>query len=138
MDRALIYIKYILATVGGLLTTLLGGWDMMLKVLVLFVVLDYFVGVMAAFMTKTLNSNIGFKGICKKILLFVPIVIAYYIDQAMGADILRNLAIWFYLANEGLSIMENLGKAGVLIPKPLIDALEQIKQKNDGEVKQDG
>lgn len=131
MDRALIYIKFILATVGGLCTTLLGGWDIMLQILVLFVALDYFVGVMAAFMTKTLNSNIGFRGICKKILLFVPIAVAYWLDVTLGTEMLRNLAIWFYIANEGLSILENLGKAEVLIPRPLIDALEQIKKNND-------
>ena len=126
-------IKFTVALALGTITTLLGGWDMMMKVLVLFVVLDYASGLIAAFMEKGLNSKVGFNGICKKILLFIPIMVAYALDMVLNTGVLRSLAIWFYIANEGLSILENLGKAGIRVPKPLMDALEQLREKGDGE-----
>lgn len=126
-------IKFTVALALGTITTLLGGWDMMMKVLVLFVVLDYASGLLAAFMGKGLNSKVGFNGICKKILLFIPIMVAYALDMVLNTGVLRSLAIWFYIANEGLSILENLGKAGIRVPKPLMDALEQLRKKGDGE-----
>lgn len=125
-------LKYLVAAVGGFITTLLGGWDTMLQVLILFVVLDYVTGLLSAGITKKLNSEVGFKGICKKVMLFIPIVVAYKLDVVLHTEILRSLAIWFYIANEGLSILENLGKVGVKIPQPLLDALEQLKKKGEG------
>ncbi len=130
MDR----IKWTAAIVGGTITALLGGWDIMLQVLVGFVVADYVVAVIAAAMDGRLNSAVGFRGIAKKILLFVPIGIAFSLDQVLGYDVLRNLAIWFYLANEGLSVLENLGQAGVPFPPGLLAALEQLKGKGEGHV----
>ncbi|TYO95130.1 phage holin family protein [Desulfallas thermosapovorans] len=124
--------KRVIIAVGTAITTFLGGWDMALKVLVIFVVCDYLTGLVAAWYQGELNSNTGFKGIAKKILLFVPIAVAYWLDQVTGQDILRSLAIWFYIANEGLSILENLGRAGVSIPVPLHEALEQLKNKGSG------
>lgn len=132
MDNALTHTKYLTALLGGVITWLLGGWDMALQVLILFVALDYFTGLVAAWCEKKLDSSIGAKGIAKKILLFIPIAIACALDRALGQDILRSLAIWFYIANEGLSIVENLGRAGVPIPEPLKVALEQLKQKGEG------
>jgi len=132
MDGLLQYTKYAVATIGGLLTGLLGGWDLALQILVLFVVLDYITGLAAAWYEKKLDSNIGFRGIAKKILLFVPVAVAYALDKALGQNILRSLAIWFYMANEGLSVLENLGRAGVPIPEPIKTALEQLKQKGEG------
>lgn len=133
MDDAIKYIRFVAALTGGVLTALLGGWDVMLRMLVLFIVLDYITGVAAAFVEKRLNSEVGFKGICKKILLFIPIMVAHSLDVALGTTILRSLSIWFYIANEGLSITENLGKANIRIPKPLMMALEQLKAKGDDE-----
>ena len=130
MDNVLIQLKYGTAIIGGAFTAVLGGFDLMLKVLTWFIVLDYFTGMVAAYITKQLNSRVGFEGICKKVLLFVPVALAYSLDSLMGEEILRNLAIWFYIANEGLSILENLGKAGVGIPRPLTAALEQLKDKD--------
>lgn len=124
--------KYAVSVVGGIVTALLGGWDTMLKVLVTFVVLDYITGIVAAWYEKDLDSNIGFVGIARKILLFIPIGVAYSLDQIIGdSQILRSLAIWFYLANEGLSIMENLGRLGIPIPTVLVEALNQLKKKSE-------
>lgn len=130
-------LKWGIASVGGLLVGLLGGWDVALKVLVIFVILDYITGVTAAFVEKKLDSNVGFRGIAKKILLFVPVVVGYWLDVAAGVQVFRSMAIFFYMANEGLSILENLGRAGVAIPASLKAALEQMKQKAE-EPKNDG
>lgn len=129
MENVLVWLKWATALVGGAITAALGGWDTMLRVLVGFVVTDYIVGVIAASIEGKLNSEVGFKGIARKILLFVPIVVGYALDMVLGQKILRSLAIWFYLANEGLSILENLGRAGVPVPPPLSEALEQLHQK---------
>lgn len=133
MGNFLVWTKYSIALVGGFLTALLGGWDVALKVLVLFVVLDYTTGLVAAYLNQELNSKVGFKGIAKKILLFVPIVVAYQLDLLLGQEVLRSLAIFFYIANEGLSMVENLGRSGVDFPEPIRNALEQVKgvEKDD-------
>lgn len=131
MENILIWLKWMAALVGGVITAALGGWDMMLQVLILFIVLDYVTGLIAAWYERQLDSRTGFRGITKKVLIFVPVTIAYALDQAIGQDILRSLAICFYVANEGLSILENLGRASVPIPAPLKSALEQLKEKAD-------
>jgi len=131
MSNTLTWIKGVFALVGGSITAVLGGWNLALQVLVLFVVLDYITGLVAAWYEKRLDSRVGFKGICKKILLFVPIAICYALDQMIGQEILRSLAIFFYIANEGLSVAENLGRCGVSVPVALMDALEQLKKKGE-------
>ncbi len=131
MNNFLVWLKWLVALVGGLLTTLLGGWDLALQVLVLFVVLDYATGLIAAYGEQNLDSRVGFRGIAKKILLFIPVAVAYWLDMLLGQEILRNLAIFFYIANEGLSILENLGRAGVPFPGQIQDALEQLKRSGD-------
>ena len=122
-------IKAGIALAGGVLTGILGGWDIALQVLICFVIADYATGVAAAWINKELNSLVGFRGIAKKILLFVPVGIAYALDQLTGYEVLRSVAIIFYVANEGLSIVENLGNCGVPIPAVLARALEQMKDK---------
>ena len=131
MDKTVKYTKLLSAVIGAALTVFFGGWDIMLQILIGFVVLDYVTGVAAAWYTKTLNSEIGARGIMKKILLFVIVGVAYQLDVATGQEIFRSLAIWFYLANEALSVIENAGRCGVPIPSFLKTALEQTKQKAD-------
>lgn len=131
MNNIITGIKVAFALIGGWITAVLGGWDTALQVLVLFVVMDYITGLIAAWSEKCLDSRIGFRGIAKKILLFVPIAICYALDQVLGQEILRSLAIFFYIANEGLSIVENLGRAGVPVPDALGEALEQLKKKGE-------
>jgi len=127
MEDVLFTIKLSFACAGGFLVGLLGGWDLALKILVLFVVLDYVTGLIVAVMEKKLNSDVGFKGITRKILLFVPIIIAYYLDNLTGHAVLRSIAILFYIVNEGLSILENLVRAGVPVPGQVRDTLEALK-----------
>jgi toxin secretion/phage lysis holin len=131
MNNIITGIKVAFALIGGWITAVLGGWDTALQVLVLFVVMDYITGLIAAWYEKKLDSRIGFRGIAKKILLFVPVALGYWLDVLLGQEILRSLAIWFYLANEGLSMLENLGRCGVPVLAPLKDALEQLKKKGE-------
>lgn len=131
MDKTVKYTKPLIAVIGAALTVFFGGWDIMLQILIGFVVLDYVTGVAAAWYTKTLNSEIGGRGIMKKILLFVVVGVAYQLDTATGQEIFRSLAIWFYIANEALSIVENAGRCGVPIPEFLKAALEQLRKKAD-------
>ena len=131
MDKTVKYTKPLIAVIGAAFTSFLGGWDIMLRVLVLFVAIDYVVGVTAAWFEKQLSSETGAKGIIKKFLLFVIVALAFQVDRVIGQEIFRSLAIWFYLANEALSIIENAGRCGVPIPAFLRTALEQMKQKAD-------
>ncbi len=134
-NNIVVWIKRILLVIGGAITTILGGWDMLLKTLVFLVITDYILGVLAAGINEEINSNVGFKGIFKKVILFVPVGVAYALDQVLGSEVLRNMAIWFYIGNEGISITENLGKAGVPIPKFMREILVQLKDKsNKGDV----
>lgn len=112
-----------------MLQFLFGGWSLPLQILVAFVVLDYICGVWAAFTRKELDSSIGAKGIAKKVGFFVLVAVAHLLDQmaGMGAPVLKTATIWFLLANEGLSILENLGEIGVPIPETLQDALRRLK-----------
>lgn len=130
-DNKAIIIKRFLLAVGGVITTILGGWDMLLSVLVSFVIVDYILGIAAAAINEELDSSVGFRGIWKKVMLFVPVGVAYALDQALGSQILRNMSIWFYIGNEGISIMENLGKAGVPIPKFIREILVQLRDTSD-------
>ncbi|WP_312907197.1 phage holin family protein [Tissierella praeacuta] len=126
-----IWIKRILFAIGGVITTILGGWDMLLKTLVGLVIADYILGVTAAGMNKRVDSSVCYPGIFKKVMLFIPIGICYSLDQLFGTEMLRNVSIWFYIGNEGISIVENLGKAGVPIPKFLGEALVQLRESSD-------
>lgn len=132
-ENFLLYGKGIVTFIGTVVSWLLGGWDMALQILVLFVVADYLTGLCAAWREKSLDSNVGFYGIAKKILLFVPIAIGYWLDLLTGQEILRNICIFFYMANEGLSILENLGRCGVDIPSFLQKALLQLKEKSEAD-----
>ena len=115
------------AIVTGALAAMLGGWDMWLKALIIFVVLDYLSGVMAAATQKKLNSEVGYKGIIKKVFVFVLVAVAFEVDILLGTNAVRIAVIGFYLGTEGLSILENAGKAGIPLPEPLKQALIQIR-----------
>ena len=122
--------KYIVAIGGSLVTYLLGGWSALVQILVAFVVIDYVTGVLAAAYHGKLDSNIGLKGIAKKIFIFVIVACGHLVDNAMGIqDIVRDAAIYFYIANELLSILENAGEIGLPVPDILKNAIERLKGK---------
>ena len=135
MKEIWVGIQAALAAVGGFLGWFLGGWDGFLYALLAFVVLDYLTGVLCAIADKKLSSEIGFKGISRKVLIFALVGIANIIDvQVIGdGSIIRTAVIFFYLSNEGVSILENAGHLGLPIPEKLKAVLEQLHDRNDEE-----
>lgn len=128
-------IKFVFACIGSFVGLLLGGCDGLIFSLILFVVIDYITGVICAISDKKLSSEIGFKGICKKILIFVLVAVANVIDVyilTQGAA-LRTAVSFFYIANEGISIIENISRLGVPIPQKLKGVLMQLKNGNGKE-----
>ena len=121
-----------IALVGGLTADMLGGWDIMLKTLVMLVVIDYATGILAAVYRKKLSSLIGYRGIIKKVGIFAIVIVAAMVDRCAGMELIRNITIVFYISNESISILENVGKTGVKYPKKLKQTLEQLK---DGDKK---
>lgn len=111
---------------------LLGGWDIALQSLLLIMVIDYFTGVLSALYNKQLSSKVGAKGIIKKFAYLLVVALSVVIDMLTGqSGIIRTLIIYFFVANDGLSIIENLAEMNVKLPQKLIDALEQIQKKGD-------
>lgn len=111
----------------------MGGCDGLLYALVAFVAVDYITGVMCAIADKKLSSNVGFKGICRKVLIFMLVGIANIIDMHVigQAGILRTAVIFFYLSNEGVSLLENAGHLGLPIPGQLKTVLEQLHDRTE-------
>ena len=118
-----------------LLTTfvfLVGDIDIALVSLLIVMTLDYITGVMSAFYNKELSSKVGFKGILKKVFYLIIIALSVRIDKLMGSsELIRTFVIYYFVANDGLSILENAGELGIKLPKKLFDALEQLKDKGD-------
>lgn len=104
------------------------GWDTVIELLVLTMIIDYITGVFAAYINPNLvlNSRKGFKGILKKIVILMLVALAHKLDQATGQSTIQSLVVWFFIGNEGLSILENAGKAGLPIPAKLRNTLEQL------------
>lgn len=123
------------AAIGGALGWFVGGLDGFLYALIAFVVIDYLTGLLAAGVQKKLSSEVGFKGIAKKIAIFLLVGIANIIDVDViqNGTALRTAVIFFYLSNEGLSILENAGNIGLPIPEKLKTMLSQLKEKEDPE-----
>lgn len=128
-------IQLIFTALGGWLGYFLGGCDGLLIALVLFAVVDYLTGIMCAVVDKKLSSQVGFKGICRKVLIFLLVGIANIIDvQVIGTgSVIRTAVIFFYLSNEGVSILENAAHLGLPIPEALKAALEQIHDRSEKE-----
>ena len=124
-------IQLIFSAVGGWLGYFLGGCDGLLYALIAFVVIDYITGVMCAIINRELSSAIGFKGIFRKVLIFLLVGIANIIDvQVIGTGaVLRTAVIFFYISNEGVSLLENAGHLGLPIPEKIKTVLEQLHDR---------
>ena len=122
---------------GGFLGWFLGGIDGFLYALIAFTVIDYITGVMCAITDKNLSSSVGFKGICRKVLIFTMVGIGNIVDVYVLGEggVLRTAVIFFYLSNEGVSILENSAHLGLPIPEKLKEVLEQLHERggNDNE-----
>lgn len=121
---------------SAVLTTVLyflGGWDMALKTLLIIIALDYLTGVCDAIANKKINSKIGAKGIIKKVGYLIIVAVSVQLDQIVGdTGAIRNLVIYFFVANEGISILENWGSMGLPLPEKVMEVLEQLKKDNGG------
>ena len=117
--------------IAGIVTYLFGAWDVAFQVLCVFMVIDYITGTMCGYVTKELSSQIGFKGILKKVAMLISIIVAVEVDRVLETDVLRIAVIFCLIGNEGISLLENLTKLGVPIPERLVNALKQIKGKGD-------
>ena len=128
-------IQIIFTAVGGWLGYFLGGCDGLLIALVVFAVTDYITGVMCAIADKKLSSEIGFKGICRKVIIFMQVGIAHVLDINVIAtgSVLRTAVIFFYLSNEGVSLLENAAHLGLPVPEKLKDVLEQLHDRAEKE-----
>ena len=124
-------IQLIFSAVGGWLGYFLGGCDGLLYALIAFVVIDYITGVMCAIINRELSSAVGFKGIFRKVLIFLLVGIANIIDvQVIGTGaVLRTAVIFFYISNEGVSLLENAGHLGLPIPENINTVLEQLHDR---------
>lgn len=128
-------IQLILTAVGGWLGWFLGGCDGLLYALIVFVVIDYVTGVMAAVVDHKLSSEVGFKGIFKKVLIFLLVGIGHILDTHVigSGSVLRTAVIFFYLSNEGVSLIENAAHLGLPIPEKLKSVLEQLHDRAEKE-----
>ena len=128
-------IQFIFTAIGGWLGYFLGGCDGLLLALVVFVAVDYLTGVMCAISDKKLSSEVGFKGICRKVLIFLLVGIANILDaQVIGTgSVLRTAVIFFYLSNEGVSLLENAAHLGLPVPEKIKTVLEQLHDRAEKE-----
>jgi len=128
-------IQLIFAGVGGWLGYFLGGCDGLLVALIIFVICDYITGVLCAVTDRKLSSAIGFKGISRKVLIFILVGIANILDiHVLGHEgVLRTAIIFFYISNEGISLTENAAHLGLPVPEKLKNVLGQLHDRNDKE-----
>ena len=130
-------IQLVFTGIGGWLGYFLGGWDGLLYALIAFVAIDYVTGVMCAISNHTLSSEVGFKGICRKVLIFLLVGIGSILDAHVigSGSVLRTAVIFFYISNEGVSILENAARLGLPVPEKIKVVLEQLHDRSakDGE-----
>ena len=120
----------IIATVGVYATWLFGGWDIAIQVLVAFMIIDYVTGVIVAYINGEIDSAIGFKGILKKVLILIALIVGVLLDRLVGIEwTFRTVVCYFFIGNEGRSILENIGKTGLPLPERLKDKLAQLKDE---------
>lgn len=128
--------KYFINNIASVLLTtiiyLLGGMDIALKSFIIIMMIDYITGVASAIYNKKLSSKIGFKGIIKKFSYLCVVALSVVIDNLISQDgVIRTLVIYFFVANDGLSIIENMAEMDIKLPKKLVDSLEQIKERGE-------
>ena len=127
----------VVVSILGTIMSYLLGWNGVLEALLCAMVLDYLSGLLAAYINPhmKLDSRRGFRGIGKKIMILLLVSLAHFADYATGQNIVQTIAVWFFLGNEGLSILENAANAGVPVPEKLKKTLEQLKSEKGREEK---
>lgn len=127
------WLSVIGGTLGGFIVSLLGGWDKIITALLILMCLDYFTGIIKAIYNNELSSEIGFKGLAKKVLILVIVMVAVITEQYLGVPAIREIVIMFFSVNEGISILENAAQMGLPIPTKLKNVLLQLREKNKEE-----
>ena len=124
-------VQVVFTAIGGWLGWFLGGCDGLMYALIAFVVVDYITGIMCAIVDKRLSSAVGFKGICKKVLIFLLVGVANILDVNIigSGSVLRTAAIFFYLSNEGVSLLENASHLGLPVPNAIKEVLQQLHDR---------
>ncbi len=135
MDKFFNWVSVVVGIFGGVFAWAFGAWDKLLCALITLIILDYITGLLKGWYTKRLSSEIGFKGIAKKIVILIMVVTANVLQTVIGDKImLREIVIMFFIANEGLSLLENCAEInGGNIPKKLKDVLLQLRGKSEEE-----
>ena len=128
--------KHLINDVASVILTtfvyLVGGFDIAIQSLLIVMVIDYLTGIASAIYNKELSSKVGFKGIIKKFCYLLVVALSVVIDNLLGqSGLIRSLVIYFFVANDGLSIIENMAEMNIKLPQKLIDTLEQIKKKGE-------
>ena len=130
LNNTRVLFSTIIATVGVYATWLFGTWDIAIQVLVALMIIDYITGVIVAYINGEIDSRIGFKGILKKVLILIALIVGVLVDRLIGVEwTFRTVVCYFFIANEGLSILENIGKTGLPLPERLKDKLAQLKDE---------
>ncbi|HBI7033930.1 Holin family protein [Clostridium perfringens] len=129
MERIFDYLKLIVVALGTGFTWLFGAWDTPLVVLIVFMVLDYITGLTRGYLNKELSSSVGLKGIARKAIIFIVLIVAVMLDRLLntGNWVFRTVSCYFYIANEGISLLENAASLGVPIPEKVKGALIQLR-----------
>lgn len=130
MEKLFDYIKLFIIALGTGFTWLFGVWDIPLIVLVVFMVLDQLTGVIRGYVNKELSSDVGLKGIARKCVILIILIVAVMLDRLLntGSWMFRTMVAYFYIANEGISLLENCASLGAPIPEKLKNALIQLKE----------
>lgn len=131
MEKLFNTISMIFGVVGGLIVNFLGGWDGLATLLVSFMVLDYITGILKAIYNKKLSSEIGIKGIIKKVLILIVVGITVLLETNLGVPAVREIVMMFFICNEGISLLENIAQMGLKIPDKLKDVLLQLRDKSE-------
>ena len=134
MDRIFNWTSTVIGIVGGYFAAIFGQWDSILWALLVIMVLDCLTGVIKAIYTKTMSSEIGFKGLLKKITILIIVALSNVLQQITGDNVaIREIVIMFYVANEGISVLENVAGIYPQMPKAIKDILLQIRDSNSAD-----
>lgn len=133
MEKMFNGISIAFGVIGGLIVSFLGGWDGLAITLVSFIVLDWITGLLKAIYNKNLSSYTGFKGIIKKVVILIIVGVAVLLEKNMGIPAIREIVMMFFIANEGISLLENVSQMGVPFPDKLKEILIQLRNKEKGE-----
>lgn len=131
MEKLFNSISMFFGVIGGAIASFLGGWDGIAITLITLIILDYVTGVLKAIYNKELSSEIGIKGIIRKVLILITVGITVLLEQNLGIPAIREMVIMFFIANEGISLLENIAQMGIKFPKKLKDILLQLREKEE-------